>query len=266
MSFPQLVKEMFRDLVGSWSLARTIFARDRKAEYRASFLGIVWAFIMPFMNAIIWAFLNLTGVIKISDTGMPYPLFVFLGTMIWGVFTNCINLPSTQTNSFLQFFKTQNIAKETSIVSGILSQLWSVGFQLIIVIVILIFYGINPGFYFIPFLGMILFTIFFGTAIGFYIFPITYFFKDIGRIIPVGFSFLMYATPVVYKTARFKPLQKFLDINPLSPLINTTRNFAVGEGFDNLPYLLGIFIVSVILFFFGWMLYRISIPIIVERS
>jgi lipopolysaccharide transport system permease protein len=257
---------MFRDLRHSWSLAKTIFIRDRKAEYRASFLGILWAFILPFTNAIIWAFLSLTGVVQISDTGMPYPLFVFLGTMVWGIFTNCINLPSTQTKNFMQFFKTQNIAKETSIVSGILNQFWSIGIQLIIVIVVLIFYKINPGFNFLMFLVMILFTIFFGISIGFFIFPITYFFKDIGRVIPMGLTFMMYVTPVIYKTAKFKPLQKFLDINPLSPIINTTRNFAVGAGFDNLPYLIGIFIVSIILFFFGWVLYRISIPIIVERA
>lgn len=75
----------------------------------------------------------------------------------------------------------------------------------------------------------------------------------------------MYLTPVVYKETRFKALQSFIDLNPLTPIINTIRNLATEGSFDNPIYLIIIFFFTLVIGFIGWIFYRISIPIIVER-
>jgi lipopolysaccharide transport system permease protein len=91
------LKECFKDLVGAHFLAKQLATRDIRSQYRQSYLGIIWAFITPITSAFVWIFLSATGTIKLSDTGVPYPVFVFSGTLIWSIITEAINSPTSNT-------------------------------------------------------------------------------------------------------------------------------------------------------------------------
>ncbi len=264
-NFFTLVKDMFQDLFSSLGLARRLFLRDKKAEYRQSVFGVLWAFITPFTNALIWIFLSASGAINIPGTGIPYPLFVFLGTMLWNIFSESVNMPLQQTNTSRDLISKINFPKEAILISGVYKTFFNTGIKLIIIIGILFFFKINPGFAFLEFLLMILFIMIFGIAIGLLLTPVGMLYKDIGRMIPMALGFLMYLTPVVYKETRFKSLQTFIDLNPLTPMINSARNLATGGSFENLTYLFIILLATLIIGFIGWLFYRVSIPIIVER-
>lgn len=260
-----LSKEMFKDLLSSLGLAKRLFLRDKKAEYRQSMMGILWAFITPFTNALIWIFLSASGAINISGTGIPYPLFVFIGTMLWGVFTESVNMPLQQTNASKSLISKINFPKEAILLSGVYKTLFNIGIKLIIIIGVLLFFKINIDISIVYLILMILFIMVFGIALGLFITPIGMLYTDIGRLIPMALSLLMYLTPVVYMETKFKSLQTIIDLNPLTPMINSARNFATEGGIDNLPYLLCIFIATLFIGFLGWIFYRVSIPIIVER-
>lgn len=260
-----LSKEMFKDLSSSFGLAKRLFLRDKKAEYRQSMMGILWAFITPFTNALIWIFLSASGAINISGTGIPYPLFVFIGTMLWGVFTESVNMPLQQTNASKSLISKINFPKEAILLSGVYKTLFNIGIKLIIIIGVLLFFKINIDISIVYLILMILFIMVFGIALGLFITPIGMLYTDIGRLIPMALSLLMYLTPVVYMETKFKSLQTIIDLNPLTPMINSARNFATEGGIDNPPYLLCIFIATLFIGFLGWIFYRVSIPIIVER-
>ena len=75
----------------------------------------------------------------------------------------------------------------------------------------------------------------------------------------------MLLTPVVYALPSTGLLAKLTAINPVSPLIVTSREWlAVGPASHVLPAL-SVFIVTLILLFAGWVLYRLAMPILVER-
>lgn len=263
--FGKLLKEMFADFFSSFDLAKRLFIRDKKAEYKQSVFGILWAFITPFSNALVWIFLSASGAINIPGTGIPYPLFVFIGTMLWGVFTESVNMPLQQTNASRGLISKINFPKEAILLSGFYNLLFNTGIKLIIIIGVLLFFQINPGFGFLGFLMMLFLITFFGISMGLILTPIGMLYKDIGRIIPMALSFLMYLTPVVYKETRFKSLESILSLNPLTPLINSARNLITQGGFENPTYLIIIAAATFFIGFLGWLFYRVSIPIIVER-
>ena len=68
-SFLKEIKQMFKDLLSSRELAKRLFLRDKKAEYRQSVLGVLWAFITPCINALVWIFLTVSGAVVI-DVGI----------------------------------------------------------------------------------------------------------------------------------------------------------------------------------------------------
>lgn len=259
------IKAMFSDLISSRELAKRLFFRDVKAEYRQSLLGIIWAFITPLVNALVWIFLSMSGAVHIETDQLPYPLFVFIGTMLWSVFSDSINSPLVSTNGAKALISKINFPKEAILMTGFYKVMFNTLIKLVIIGLALIAFQINPGLQIIFGLGMVLFLMFLGHAIGVLITPIGMLYKDVGRAIPMVLSFAMYATPVVYQEMKNPFLSKLVNINPLTPIINSTRNLLTGYGWDQPMYLIGIFFVSIVIGLIGWIFYRVSIPIIVER-
>lgn len=264
-TFIKVIGEMFSDLVSSAGLAKRLFIRDKNAEYRQSVFGMLWALITPLANALIWVFLSASGAVNVSGGGIPYPLYVFLGTMLWSVFSESVSMPLTQTNSAKALISKINFPKEAILVAGFYKTLFNTAIKILIMLGVLIFFGYYPDYQYLFFLGMLLVLILFGISIGLLITPVGMLYTDIGRVIPVILPFLMYLTPVVYKTTKIQSLQDIINANPLTPLLNTCRNMLTAGDFENPMYLFLIFIITVLMLFVGWLFYRVSIPIVVER-
>ena len=90
----KMLRETVEDMWKSRFLSKQLAERDIKAQYRQSYLGIIWAFSFPIATAAVWAFLNLSGTIKVTDTGIPYPVYAFTGTLLWSIIREAINSPT----------------------------------------------------------------------------------------------------------------------------------------------------------------------------
>ena len=262
----KLFKECLSDIYTSRFLAKQLAVRDIKAQYRQSYLGILWAFIAPLTTAFIWIILNSTGTVSVSDTGIPYPVYAFSGTLIWSIITASINSPLGSTNSAKSIISKINFPKEALIISGIYKLLFNSAIKIVLLIIFVFLYGVGFHWSLLLFPFAILGAILFGTTIGLFITPIGMLYKDIAKIISMGLGFLMYATPVVYAIPKEEGIMKtVMELNPLTPLILTTRDIVVGTPPEHLSYFIGLILVCIPLFFVGLLFYRISIPVIVER-
>ena len=74
---------MLFDLVHSWDLAWRLFLRNISAKYRQTFLSYFWAVAPPLLTSAIWIFLNSQKILNFIEIGVPYPLYVLVGTIIW---------------------------------------------------------------------------------------------------------------------------------------------------------------------------------------
>jgi len=261
----KLLRDSLNDMFTSRFLAKQLAIRDIKAQYRQSYLGIIWAFITPLSTALVWIILSKSGTVTVSDTGVPYPVFVFSGTLLWSILVESINAPMANTNGAKGILSKINFPKEALILSGVYKLLSNSFIKIILLLIFLIVYGVGFHFSILLFPLAFLGIIFFGTTIGLFITPLGMLYNDIGKIISMGLGFLMYATPVVYAIPKTGLLKTLMEINPLTPLFLTTRNLLFGQDLDYLIYYFGLFAVCIPLFFLGLVFYRISIPIIVER-
>ena len=265
LRFGKLLKESLSDMYGSRFLAKQLAVRDIKAQYRQSYLGIVWAFITPLTTAFVWIFLNQTGTIRLTDTGIPYPVYAFAGTLIWSIVTESINSPMGSTKSAKSIISKINIPKESLILTGIYKLLFNSSIKILLLIVLLFVFGVGFHTSLLLFPFAILGAVFFGTTIGLFITPVGMLYNDIAKIIGMGLSLLMYLSPVVYVVPKEGLLKTLMEINPMTPLIETIRDLAVGQPPEYLTYYFIIMLCCIPLFFLGLILYRISIPIIIER-
>ena len=261
----KLFKESLSDIYSSRFLAKQLAVRDIKAQYRQSYLGIIWAFVTPLTTAFVWIFLNATGTIRLTDTGVPYPVYAFSGTLLWSIISDSINSPMASTNAAKGIMSKINFPKEALIFSGIYKLLFNSSVKIILLIVFVFIYGVGFHTSLLLFPFAILGAILFGTTIGLFITPIGMLYKDIAKMVTMGLSMLMYVTPVVYAIPKEGIMKTIMEYNPFTPLILTTRDFVIGAEPVYLSYFIGIILICIPLFFIGLLIYRISIPIIVER-
>jgi len=261
----KLLKESLKDIVNSRFLAFQLAKRDIQAQYRQSFLGILWAFATPLATAFVWIFLNNTGTVKVTDTGIPYPVFAFAGTLIWSIITDSINSPIKSTSSAKGIMSKINFPKEALIMSGIYKLLFNSAIKVLLLLVFIFAFGVGFHWSLLIFPFAILGAVLFGTTLGLFLTPIGLLYTDIGKMITFGLQFLMYATPVVYAIPKSGMMKSVMEYNPFTPIILTARDLAVGMPPIHLTYFIIVILSCIPLLFIGLIFYRISIPIIVER-
>ncbi|TDN89140.1 lipopolysaccharide transport system permease protein [Salegentibacter sp. 24] len=262
----KLLKESIRDIYSSRFLARQLAERDIKAQYRQSYLGIIWAFITPLATAAVWIFLNASGTIQVTDTGIPYPVYAFSGTLLWSIIREAINSPTQSTNSARGLLSKINFPKEALIISGVYKLLFNSSIKILLLIAFVFIFGLGFHWSLLLLPVVICFALLFGIMIGLFLTPLSMLYKDVGKTVSMSFSFLMYITPVVYAVPEEGLMKTVMEFNPFTPIILTSRDLITGACPEYLSYYFVVLAATAPLFLLALMAYRISIPIIVERS
>ena len=261
----KLLGQTLTDFFGSHFLALQLTRRDVSAQYRQSYFGILWLFITPLASAAIWMFLNSSGTITITDTGIPYPVYAFSGTLIWSILLESINAPMASTNAARGIISKINFPKEALVLSGIYKLLFNSSFKVLLLVVFIFAFGVGFHWSLLLLPLVLVMAVVFGTSLGLLITPIGLLYSDVSRLISMGLSLLMYVTPVVYGIPKTGIMKTIMTYNPFTPFILTSRDVAVGGSPEFLNYFLGLTGLGIVLFFIGLVIYRVSIPVIVER-
>lgn len=261
----KMLREMFTDLSAAHELAKRLAVRDIRAQYRQAFLGILWAFILPLVNTLAWIFLSSSGVVKIAETALPYPVYVFTGTMLWAIFIDALNAPLQQVNAARSMLSKLNFPREALIVSGIYQTLFNTSIKIVLLIGVLLIMGIMPGWNLLLFPLGIASLILVGTSLGLLITPVGMLYTDIGRTLPLLMQFLMYLTPVVFPMPKEGWAFILFSLNPLTPIILTTRDWLTSVTPEYLGYFVAVNIAAVALLLVVWVVYRLAMPILIER-
>ena len=261
----RVLATMFHDLVAGRELAWQLAVRDIRAQYRQAALGLLWAFILPLAHTVTWIFLSSSGIVTVTDTVLPYPVYVFTGTMIWAIFMDAVNAPLQQTIAAKQMLAKINFPREAIVVSGIYQTLFNGVIKIILLLFALMLFGIYPGWTLIWFPLGILSLILTGTAMGLFLTPVGMLYTDIGKSLPLLMQFLMYLTPVVFPMPSSGWAAAIFKINPMTPLVLNTRNWLTGFSPDYLGYFFIVNALIIALLMVVWIIYRIAMPILIER-
>jgi lipopolysaccharide transport system permease protein len=256
---------MFRDLAASRGLARELAARTLKAQYRQAALGMVWMLVVPFANVAAWLFVQSSGAVRIEVAGMPYAAFLVSGILLWSIFIDAANAPLQQVRGATQMLSKLNFPREALLLSGLYQTGFSAAAKMLILVVVLAFLGISPGhsILFLPIAIAALIAC--GTVLGIAITPIGILYGDIGRALPFVLQFLMFLSPVVYAAPRAGWAASLMNANPMTPVVEFGRAAAVGTGIANMPGTLAVLGGALMLTIAAWVLFRLAMPILIER-
>jgi len=262
----QLLGEMRRDLFASRELAWRLIVRNLSAQYRGAALGYVWAFLPPIAAAVTFILLNATGVMA-SDTkfGMPYPVFVFVGTILWQSFVDAVQKPLQIVNASRSMLIKINFPREALLLAGVGEVFFNTLIRMSLLVVVMVVFTTPPA-WTAPLALLGLFTLIaLGTVVGVLLTPLGMLYKDIQQAVTMIMSLLLFLTPVGWSVPTEGPRSFAALVNPAAAPLLVARDWLIlGDSFY-WPHTLVLLAVATVLLFLGWLLYRLSLPIIIER-
>lgn len=257
------IKETFqyRDLI------MLFVKRDFTALYKQTILGPLWAIIQPLLTTVVFTivFGNLAGLTTADVEGdfiIPGFLFYMAGNICWSYFSTTLTATS---NTFLSNQATMGKVYYPRLVSPIatsISNLISFGIQFVMFLFFWSFYLIKGGtsIRITPMLLLVPLTVIqmliLSVGVGIIISSVTTKYRDLAMLVGFGLQLWQYGSPIAYGLGLIPEKLMFLYmLNPVTPIVTTFRYAMFGFGYFNLVYYVMSWIISLVLFFIGLILF-----------
>jgi len=256
---------MAADLRASRDLAWRLAVRDISSQYRQSILGLFWAFVPPLLSALLFVVLQRKNVVNISDVGMPYPLFVLIGTTLWQMFAEAVTAPLRVVTGARTILAKIGFPREALALSALYQTLFGALVKGLLLAGVLLYFSapvrLQSLLAFIP----IFLLIWLGLIIGLSLTPAGMLVSDVSQIMTLGLQLGFFLTPVIYPAPETFPYSLLATWNPVSSYLLASRTLLVGGTPAALMPLVIVTICLVGVTFAVWLLFRVSMPIIIER-
>jgi lipopolysaccharide transport system permease protein len=257
---------VFRDLPQAHELGFRLFKRNLKALYRQSLFGFAWALFPPLATAALWIFLRGNNVVSMGDTGVSYPVFVLTGTILWQIFSESILAPLKEVTANKAMLSKINIPREGLLLSGIYELIFNIAIKMLLLAIMYAWFGQSASLsslLLVP-IGILAITVT-GFSIGLALTPLGMLYHDINKGLAIILPFFMYLTPVVYPTPKDGPIGMIMKLNPLATLIPQTRNWFTAQPVQDMHLFWTFTIAFFLLFIISLVIYRLAMPMIIER-
>ncbi len=241
--------------------------RDFKAYYKQTILGPLWAIIQPFLTTVVFTvvFGNLAK-LSIADIPgnylVPSFLFYFAGNICWSYFSSVLSETSSTFLVNRGVMGKVYYPRLVAPISTAFSRLISFFIQFAFLLCFWIYYLIRGGtsikisFMLLSIPLVILEIMVLAVGLGIIISSVTTKYRDLTMLVGFGIQLWHYATPVAYglQLVPEKYMGLFM-LNPIAPIITLFRYSVFGFGYFNLTYYLVSWVVSIVVFVIGLILF-----------
>jgi lipopolysaccharide transport system permease protein len=197
--------------------------RDIMTHYRQSGFGMLWVFIKPFVQMIVFSVL-FGKVAKMHSNNFPYPIFLFAAMVPWSFFSVCVSSSVHSLVSGGSLYSKISFPRLVMPLSSILVASVDFFVQSFILVCMMFYYDVFPTvqIVWLPlFLLLLLITAF---GVGLFLGSINVSFRDVGQVLPLLLQALFFFSPVVYSERIIPEGWRYLyALNPMSEVINGFR-------------------------------------------
>jgi lipopolysaccharide transport system permease protein len=258
-------REMAEEVLRSHELIWRLFMRDFSARYKQSILGVLWAVIMPLAVVATFAFLNSSGVLNIGEVVIPYPAYALLGLTIWQLFagglTECSNAIVAGGGMVVKI----NFPKEALVIASLGQALVDTLIRMGLLVFIFSYYRVVPQWTTV-FFPILLFPLLLLTlGLGFLLSLLNVIIRDVGHMVTMGTTLLLFLTPVLYPAGKSGILAAVSAYNPLAALVVGARDMVVTGRLTDPGHYAWATGFCVVLFLVSWRLFHMVEPRMAER-
>lgn len=261
----QLFQQMWRDLLACRELAWRLMVRDISAQYRQSFLGIAWAFLPPIIMATGFTLANDANVINIGKTDIPYPAYVMFSTALWQTFVEALNGPVQAVSVAKPMLARVNFPREALILAKVGEVFFNFAIKLILIVALFVWFRVPVTWTVFLTPVSLIHLVMLGTFIGVLLAPLGVLYQDVSKGLTLFTGFWLFLTPVVYPVPTSGTFGLLVKLNPVTPLLVTTRELATTGVISDPTRFWVMSAITVLGLVLTWIAFRLAMPFVVER-
>lgn len=242
-----------------------IWRRGLQARHRQSRFGYAWLLAPPLAVALTWAYLDDAGLVRFGDVGIPYLAYVLTGALLWQVFADGLQAPLRELQRARPLLTKTHLPYETWVVAAAIDVLFKLLLRLAIIAVVLVAVGtpLTPALALVPF-GIATLVVL-GLALGVTLAPLGLLFEDFGHALALIAGFGLFLVPVVYAWPADVPGDVVVELNPVTPVLVTTRAWLADAPGAAPAQLVGVGLGATLLLVVAWFVMRLARPHLVSR-
>lgn len=259
-------KQVISNVIASKDLIYQLYKRDFTAQYKKSFIGLGWAFITPLFGIASWVLMQLTGILQPGEVGVPYPVYVLVGSSCWGLFVSFQQAAASTLTSAGGLLQQVKFSHEAILFKQMLLQLTNFLISFSLILIGISIFGSIPKWQSI-FAPLAMIPIFFyGASIGLLMSMINVVAVDVTNLVNRIMTFLIYTAPIIYSPDIDNWfLQLINKWNPLTYIVVSMRDlFLYGRVYDWTGLLISTAI-GFVAFMLVWRAFYVSEDKLIER-
>jgi len=225
-------------------------------RYRQTVVGAAWAVIEPIALMLTFTvFFGLLG--RTTTDGLPFPVFFLTGLVVWQVIGKVVADGSNSVVAGAALVNRVYFPRAYFPIAATLSAVADLGFDLLTLVVVLIFSGIVPSWHVVFATVALLIGLAAGLGLAFWLSALNVVYRDVGQVLPLVVRLWFFCSPVLYSITIIPP--EYLPLYYLNPAAVAIAGFRWAvTGVAPLPpwaWVLGI-AVSAVLVVSGYVSFR----------
>ena len=229
-------KKYYQKIKSIFGLSLSIAKAGFKLRNEGTWLGVFWYLLGPVLT-----FLLMLGIFhnRLGQNIPSYPLYLLLGVILFNYFQKISSESTKIIRGSTGIIKSINFPRESLIGSVVLKTIFSHIFEIVILIIFLVFFGIPiKTMVFYPIILFFLSIFSFGAALILASLG-TYFF-DLDNIWEFVVRLIWFATPIFYATGGQTRLFIFNLFNPMYYFITVARDIIIYARIPEMWMILGV--------------------------
>ena len=203
-------------------LAYFLALRDLKLRYRQTFFGITWAILQPLAGVAIFSVV-FGRLVDVPSDGIPYPVFVYAGLVIWTYFSTGLERASVSLVDKAELVTKVYFPRLLAPLAAVLPGLLDLGISLAILGVFMALWTVGPGTAIALLPLWILAAVAVTAGAGFWLAALNVQYRDVQHTLTFISQVWLFATPVVYASSVFEGAWRY--VFALNPLVGALDGF-----------------------------------------
>lgn len=233
--------QIFTELYKYREFLKTSIKKEFRGKYKKSFLGVLWSFLNPLFQLLIYA---LVFPFILRNNVDNYTIFLIVALMPWNFFNMTVLQSAASVVSNGGIIKKVYFPREILPISTATSNLLNFLITGIIVFAALIISGIGIGSSVLLLPIIIIIQYILQLGLSFIFSSITVYVRDVEYLLNVFMMLMFYLCPIVY-AADMIP-DKYLPIFKLNPMFHIIEYYRTILYDKQIPELSGVFILFII--------------------
>jgi len=257
--------EIASELKENQWLIYQLFKRDFFATYKQSFIGIFWALIIPLTSLATFVILSRSGLFSVGKISVPYPIYAILGLSFWQLFSTGLVASSNSLVKAGSMITQINFSKKSLIFASAGQSIVSFSIQFVFLMALFLYYQFTPNITILLIPVIILPILLLSLGMGLILSIVNGVIRDVGNVVSLLMTFLMFLTPVLYARPETGILAKITNINPLHYLVSGGRDLVLRGTISEPQGFLISSLFSVVIFVLCLILFHLTETKICER-